>query len=97
MSKTKRMILPAFKQIIGNFLLVFLLKGSIVFSQTDFSDQWEDLYSYNNVKSFTGIDNKIYAAADNAVFIYDKATQEIQKFSSVNGLSGKTTTYIYFS
>ncbi|RUA07696.1 MAG: hypothetical protein DSY82_07785, partial [Flavobacteriia bacterium] len=48
-------------------------------------------------KSFTGIDNKIYAAADNAVFIYDKSTQEIQKFSSVNGLSGKTTTYIYFS
>jgi hypothetical protein len=79
------------------FLWVFLLKGIAVFSQTDFSEHWEDVYSYNNVKYFTGIEDKIYAAADNAVFIYDIKTQDIQKFSSVNGLSGKTTTFIYFS
>ncbi len=97
MSKTKTMVLSAFRQIYKFLLLIFLLNGSTVSSQTDYSDQWEDLYSYNNVKSFTEIGNKIYAAADNAVFIYDESTQEIQKFSSVNGLSGKNTTYIYFS
>jgi ligand-binding sensor domain-containing protein len=91
------MLLPALRQNIGIFLMIFLLNGNTVSSQTDFSDHWEDLYSYNNVKSFTRIENKIYAAADNAVFIYDEPTQEIQKFSSVNGLSGKTTTFIYFS
>ncbi len=77
--------------------IFFYFIGFLLFSQTDFSDQWEDYYSYNNVKEFTKIGEKIYAAADNAVFIYDESTLEIQKFSSVHGLSGKTATFIYFS
>ncbi len=77
--------------------LFFYFIGFLLFSQTDFSDQWEDYYSYNNVKEFTKIGEKIYAAADNAVFIYNENTFEIQKFSSVHGLSGKTATFIYFS
>ncbi len=77
--------------------LFFYFIGFLLFSQTDFSDQWEDFYSYNNVKEFTKIEEKIYAAADNAVFIYDENTNEIKKFSSVHGLSGKTATFIYFS
>ena len=77
--------------------VIFSFVGTLLFSQTDFSDQWEDFYSYNNVKEFTKIEGKIYAAADNAVFIYDENTLEIKKFSSVHGLSGKTTNSIYFS
>ena len=66
-------------------------------SQTNFSSNWEDFYSYNNVKDFTKVDSKIYAVTDNAVFIYDITTQKIKKLSSVHGLSGKTTTSIYYS
>ncbi len=66
------------------------------FSQTDFSANWEDFYSYNNVKDFTKVDDKIYAIVDNAVFIYDVITNETQKLSSVQGLSGKTTSSIYY-
>ena len=67
------------------------------FSQIDFSSQWEDFYSYNNVKDFIKIDSKIYAIVDNAAFIYDLETNETEKISSVHGLSGKVTSSIFYS
>ncbi len=80
------------------YLCLFLLPFTLVsWSQTDFSTNWEDFYSYNNVKDFIKVDTKIYAVVDNAVFIYDTTTQEVQKLSSVHGLSGKTATSIHFS
>jgi hypothetical protein len=70
---------------------------SISWAQTDFSSNWEDFYSYNNVKDFIKVNSKIYAIADNAVFIYDTDTQEVEKLSSVNGLFGKRTSSIFFN
>ena len=67
------------------------------FSQIDYSNSWEDFYSYNNVKDFVKIDDIIYALADNAVFTFDENTSEIKKFSSIQGLSGETTSSIYYS
>ena len=40
---------------------------------------------------------KFYAVVDNAVFVYDDSTQELEKLSSVQGLSGETATSIHFS
>jgi len=77
-------------------LLLFLF-GQALFSQTDYSDKWEDFYSYNNVKDFIKIDNIVYAIADNAAFIYNINTGDIKKISSVHGLSGKETTSIFYS
>ena len=79
------------------FFLVIIFISSIGFSQTDYSNSWEDFYSYNNVKDFIKVDNSIYALADNAVFIYNTDTKEIKKLSSVQGLSGETTTAIYYN
>lgn len=78
-------------------LTTTLLLSSICWSQTDFSSNWEDFYSYNNVKDFVKVGPKIYAVADNAVFIYDETGQETEKLSSIHGLSGETTSSIYFS
>lgn len=82
-------------------VLLFIFFSSISWyqswSQTDFSSDWEDFYSYNNVKDFTKIGSKIYALVDNAVFIYDEVTKETKKLSSVQGLSGETTSSIYYS
>lgn len=81
-----------------NFFKVILLLVFVnSWSQTDYSDNWEDFFSYNNVKDFIKNDNKIYAVVDNAIFIYDEFTEETTKLSSVNGLSGETTTSIYYS
>ncbi|HBK72488.1 MAG TPA: hypothetical protein DDZ39_12685 [Flavobacteriaceae bacterium] len=74
---------------------VFL--STLSWSQTDFSANWEDFYSYNNVKDFIKVASKIYAIADNAVFIYDVDSQEIEKLSSIQGLSGEITSSIYYS
>ena len=80
--------------------LIFLflcLTSSFIFSQTDYSDSWEDFYSYNNVKDFVKVDNLIYALVDNAVFTYNEDTSETKKFSSIQGLSGETTSSIYYN
>jgi len=78
------------------FQVVFFFFSFLSFSQIDFSDQWEDFYSYNNVKDFIKIEDKIYAISDNASFIYDMNTHEIQKISSIHGLSGKETSSIFY-
>jgi ligand-binding sensor domain-containing protein len=77
---------------------IYILFFSLLFSaQTDYSDSWEDFYSYNNVKDFIKVDAIIYALADNAVFTYNITTEEISKLSSVQGLSGETTTSIHYN
>jgi ligand-binding sensor domain-containing protein len=75
----------------------FLFFSVFSFAQTDFSNRWEDFYSYNNVKDFLVIDNAIYALSDNAVFVYNLTTKEAQKLSSVKGLSGEPTSAIHYS
>ena len=78
------------------FCYIFLTLQSI-YSQSDFSNSWEDFYSYNSVKQIEKVDEIIYALADNAVFTYNVNTQKLQKISSVNGLSGKTTSSFHYS
>ena len=79
------------------FFWCLFLFSQLFFGQTDYSNSWEDFYSYNNVKDFVIVDNLIYALADNAIFTYDLATEETQKISSVQGLSGETTTAIFYN
>ena len=80
---------------IGWFLFFFL--PVLAFSQTDFSNKWEDFYSYNNVKDFVTVNDVIYALTDNAVFTYNLNTAETEKLSSIKGFSGETTSTIHFS
>ncbi|MGJ8743924.1 two-component regulator propeller domain-containing protein [Polaribacter sp.] len=79
------------------FTLYIFLFSLILSAQTDYSTSWEDFYSYNNVKDFVKVENIIYALADNAVFSYNTTTEEINKLSSVQGLSGETTTAIHYN
>lgn len=80
-----------------SFSTLFLCFSLLTFAQTDYSDVWEDFYSYNNVKDFEKVGDVIYALVDNAVFTYNTSTEELTKFSSVQGLSGETTTSIHYS
>ncbi|QNM87124.1 hypothetical protein H9W90_13215 [Polaribacter pectinis] len=82
------------KKLFSSFIFLFVLTIS---AQTDYSDSWEDFYSYNNVKDFVKVENIIYALADNAVFTYNINTEEIEKLSSVQGLSGEVTTSIHYN
>jgi hypothetical protein len=79
------------------FSLYILLFSLVISAQTDYSASWEDFYSYNNVKDFTKVDTIIYALTDNAIFTYDVLSGEINKLSSIQGLSGETTSAIYYN
>ena len=79
------------------FLLCSLFFSFLFSAQTDYSDSWEDLYSYNNVKDIVKVDEVIYALVDNAIFTHDTATEEINKLSSVQGLSGETTSSMHYN
>lgn len=79
-------------------ILLFVFLYSVIASaQVDYSNSWEDFFSYNNVKDFEKIGETIYALSDNGIFIYNITTQETQKLSSVQGLSGETTSAIHYN
>ena len=80
-----------------SIFIFFSFLSFITFSQIDYSNSWEDFYSYNNVKDFVKVDNIIYALVDNAVFTFNESTLETEKFSSIQGLSGETTSAIFYS
>lgn len=82
---------------IKKIFLSVLFPWCLIFAQEDHSNSWEDFFSYNNVKDLVKVDNKLYALSDNAVFVYDFLNQEIQKISSVQGLSGEKTSSIHYS
>ena len=79
------------------FSFYILISSLFIYAQTDYSASWEDFYSYNNVKDFTKVDTIIYALTDNAIFTYDILSGEINKFSSVQGLSGEVTSAIFYN
>ena len=77
-------------------VVLFLISSWSSFSQ-DYSNLWEGHYSYLNIKDVVSGSNKIYAAAENAVFSYDIETQEMTKISTINGLSGEFISTIHYS
>ncbi len=66
-------------------------------SAQNFEDTWTGLFSYVSVKSISQGNDKIYAAAENAIFTYDLTTQEINTISTIKGLSGDLISTIYYS
>lgn len=63
----------------------------------DYSALWKGYFSFYNIKDVVQGNNKIYAAAENAVFSYDTQTKEIKEITTVNGLSGEKISTIYYS
>lgn len=76
---------------------LFLILSYTIIAQNDFSDKWEDLFSYNDVIDFYQNEEKIIALTDNALFIYNKTDETTEKISSVNGMTGTATGAIYYS
>ncbi len=76
--------------------LFFLLVSFGIIAQ-NFENQWSGFFSYTSVKSISQGNDRVYAAAENAVFTYDLSTQELKTISSINGLSGELISTIYYS
>ncbi|NND64321.1 MAG: hypothetical protein HKN48_14120 [Flavobacteriaceae bacterium] len=77
------------------FLLLFILPISI-FSQ-NFEDSWSGFFSYTSIKGISQGNDKVYVAAENAIFTLDLFTQEVSTLSSIQGLSGEIISSLYYS
>ncbi|HMC00809.1 MAG TPA: two-component regulator propeller domain-containing protein [Flavobacteriaceae bacterium] len=75
---------------------LFCLIPLVHFGQ-DFSALWEGHFSYYNIKDVSQGDNKIFAAAENAIFVYDTTTNEIEEITTIQGLSGEIISTIHYS
>ena len=51
--------------------------------------QWESMYSYNNTTLAIVLDDKIVAAADNAIFVYNTTQNTFETITTIEGLSGE--------
>lgn len=78
----------------GLYFLV-LICGMLVNGQS--FNSWLGHYSYNNVIDISLGTDKIYGASENAFFTYDLLSNEIEKFSTINGLAGEQISTAYFS
>lgn len=72
----------------------------IVCSQIGLSQQnqnWKGYFSYNQIKDLSESTNKIYAAAENALFIKNTLSADLQTINTIDGLSGQTISALYHS
>jgi hypothetical protein len=82
---------------IKRLLVLIICLAPLIQNAQDFSVLWKGHFSYNNVKQVVQGNNKIYAAAENAVFSIDILSNEIKELNTINGLSGETISTIYYS
>jgi hypothetical protein len=76
-------------------LLVVLLSTSL--QAQDFSDQWTGHFSYLDIRDISVGNNRLFAAAQNAIFEYDPVTQTNLKTDAINGLEGSEISALYYS
>lgn len=75
--------------IFKTFITCFLLLIFVESHAQDFSKSWNQYFSYLDISVLDQTETAVYAAAENAIFSYDKLTGEIETISSVQGLSGE--------
>jgi hypothetical protein len=80
------------KPLIFIFLFFFI---KISYCQ-NFEDAWSEHYSYLEIKDVSPGLDKLYVAAENTIFTYDINTYQIEKLSTINGLSGETISAILY-
>ncbi|TXE17834.1 ABC transporter substrate-binding protein [Psychroserpens burtonensis] len=79
--------------------IAFILLALISFEgvSQDFSSLWEGYFSYFGIKDVSRGNDKIFAASENAIFTYDVFSNEINKITTIEGLSGETISTISYS
>ncbi|RLD26186.1 MAG: ABC transporter substrate-binding protein, partial [Bacteroidetes bacterium] len=78
-------------------LIIVSVLFSFFINAQDFSALWEGHFSYLNIKDVVQGNNKVYVASENAVFTYDIETLDLNKISTIHGLSGEFISTIHYS
>ena len=82
---------------IKRFVVLLIYVFPLLQFAQDFSALWEGHFSFFNIKDVSQGNNKIYAAAENAIFSYDLQTNELEKLTTIQGLSGELISTIHYS
>ena len=77
-------------------VLVFLIFSSFLNAQ-NFNDSWNEHFSYLDIQAFAQSNENIYAATENAIFSYNKVTNEITTITTIQGLSGDNITTLNYT
>ena len=78
-------------------VFIFTILNVVMINAQDFSALWTDYFSFFEIVDITKSDSKIYAASENVVFSYDVNTTEIEKITTIHGLSGDLISTIEYS
>ncbi|WP_299113883.1 two-component regulator propeller domain-containing protein [uncultured Winogradskyella sp.] len=84
---------------IKRYILVFFVIFFTTFKSDaqDFSALWQDYFSYYNIVDVTRSEFKIFAASENVIFSYDVNSNEVEKITTIQGLSGELISTIEYS
>ncbi|SFI55091.1 type IX secretion system anionic LPS delivery protein PorZ [Olleya namhaensis] len=83
-----------------NLKLFFLCLSFLTLQLTnaqDFSDQWTGYFSYLNIKDVSQGADRVFGASENAVFVYNKNSNDIETISTIHGLSGEEISVIKYA
>jgi hypothetical protein len=58
--------------------------------------QWRMHLSYNSIKCLTSSNDKIFAAAESGILVFDKADNSLSTYTKLNGLSDTGISFILF-
>lgn len=78
-------------------LFVCLCLGIASTAQENLFPQWNDYFSYSDIQDMQLVNNTLYVAAANSVYILNQDTNEVRRLSTLQGLSGDAINAIYFS
>ena len=79
------------------FRILFLILSLNIIQAQDFGKQWTGYFSYTDIRGISVGNNRIYAAAQNAIFEYDPATLTNLETDAINGLDGSEISTIHYS
>jgi ligand-binding sensor domain-containing protein len=77
--------------------LLFILLAANITAAQDFTGSWEGLFSFTTIVDIEESSTAVYAASENAVFIYDLNSRSFTTLTTVNGLSGDEISQIHYS
>ncbi|AZQ43392.1 type IX secretion system anionic LPS delivery protein PorZ [Nonlabens ponticola] len=77
--------------------ILFIIASSLLVTAQDFTDSWVGYFSFTEIVDIESSDSQIYAASENAVFIYDIASRKFTTLTTVNGLSGDRISQIHYN
>ncbi len=83
------------------FLTVSLFYGQqnklSIETETSIYSNWNTYFSYNLISSIDDGESVIYFASYNSIFSYDTSSNQIEKFDTLNELSGDEISAFYYS